>query len=158
VTQLAEKTSVPPKARPIAATGLAVYLVLLLLLTLAVYPSDDPVANFVPFSMVAHDIRVGGEDFVINFLGNLAAFTPFGFLLPAVRRRRTTAWQVAAASLALSASIEALQYLSGRRVADVDDLTLNTLSGLFGYAVFQFMLAQRDRRSRHVAVLAEKRG
>ncbi len=31
--------------------------------------------------------------------------------------------------------IEVVQYTSGRRVADVDDLILNTLGGLLGYGV-----------------------
>jgi len=35
--------------------------------------------------------------------------------------------------LSLSLAIEGGQYLSGRRVTDVDDLILNTLGSLLGY-------------------------
>ena len=39
--------------------------------------------------------------------------------------------------LSLSLAIEGGQYLSGRRVTDVDDLILNTLGTLLGYRLAQ---------------------
>ena len=42
-------------------------------------------------------------------------------------------WHVAVFSLSISFVIEVGQYISGRRVPDVDDLILNTLGGMLGY-------------------------
>ena len=44
--------------------------------------------------------------------------------------------------LCLSAMIEVGQYVSGRRVADVDDLILNTLGGLLGYLTLRYLLGR----------------
>ena len=70
---------------------------------------------------------------MVNFLGNLAAFVPMGWLLLGLLGRRRLALRVAGLSLVLSLIIEVLQGLSGRRVADVDDVILNTAGGLIGY-------------------------
>jgi glycopeptide antibiotics resistance protein len=81
------------------------------------------------------DWRNGGWGFVVNFLGNVVAFLPIGLLPPLIWRRRVTIWQIAFLSLAVSLAIETGQYVSGRRVPDVDDLILNTIGGTFGYAL-----------------------
>jgi glycopeptide antibiotics resistance protein len=58
-----------------------------------------------------------------------------GLIPPLILRRRITPRQVALFSLTLSLMIEVPQFLTGRRVADVDDLILNTAGGLLGYAM-----------------------
>lgn len=73
---------------------------------------------------------------LVNVVGNLVAFMPLGFLWPIFRRGRTNAWRVGGLSAAVSLLIETLQYGSGRRIADVDDLLLNTLGGLLGYGTY----------------------
>jgi glycopeptide antibiotics resistance protein len=116
---------------------LLAYLALLLDLTLlrwtgTVLPPDKRL-NWAPLESIVHFLSVGGWPMVVNVLGNVAAFVPFGFLIPPLRDARTGVARVALLSLMLSAQIEALQYLSGRRTADVDDLLLNTLGGVLGY-------------------------
>ena len=86
-----------------------------------------------PFQTIRHDIRNGGGEFRVNVLGNLAAFAPMGVLMPMLMGRRSSALRVGAMSFGLSLLIESLQGCSGRRVADVDDLMLNTLGGLIGF-------------------------
>ena len=56
---------------------------------------------------------------------------------------RPTAARVAAACLVVSLAIEALQYRSGHRVADVDDLILNVLGGWLGGLAATWALARR---------------
>ena len=119
----------------VAAALLIAYLALLVHLTLFRFRVAHADRNFVPFRTIAHDLRVGGREFLINGPGNLAAFVPMGLLLPALLGRRCSAPRVAAISLALSLVIEVLQGYSGRRVADVDDLLLNTAGGLIGYGL-----------------------
>ncbi|MBX6313082.1 MAG: VanZ family protein, partial [Isosphaeraceae bacterium] len=89
--------------------------------------------NLVPLRTIARDLNVRGKDFVVNFVGNLAAFLPLGALLRRLWGSRASAQRVALAGMALSLAIELLQFLSGRRVADVDDVLLNTLGALLGY-------------------------
>ncbi len=91
--------------------------------------------NFVPLQTITEDLHKGGEGMVVNFFGNLGIFLPIGFLLPLAWKAKRPALRVAIFSMLLSASVEALQFCSGRRVADVDDVILNTLGGLVGYLI-----------------------
>jgi glycopeptide antibiotics resistance protein len=119
--------------RKVALLLIALYLLFLLDLALFQFPTSKPAANFVPFHTMVRDWSHWNREFVVNFLGNLVAFMPIGLIPPLLRPGRTRAWHVALVCFTLSAMIEVWQYGSGRRVADVDDLTLNTLGGLLGY-------------------------
>ena len=137
--------------RMIAGKFMVAYLMVFFALTLGGFYQPDAPRNFVPFRSIEHDIAKGGPEFVVNFLGNLAAFLPMGWLLPSLLGWRCSAAKVAAWSLAASLVAEVLQGISGRRVADVDDLILNTLGGLMGYGLrlgFDRLrgLRNRDRR------------
>jgi glycopeptide antibiotics resistance protein len=126
--------------RVISAALLVTYLSLLLKLTLFLdtgsIPPPDQRLNLVPFKTIVLDLKDGGRAMVVNFLGNLVAFVPLGFLVPLLRESRAGAQGIAVLSIALSLLIETLQYLSGSRVADIDDVVLNTLGGLLGYAAW----------------------
>ncbi len=100
--------------RTIAAC-LAAYLVFMLTITLLILPMDHPSPNLVPFRSMAHDWRVGGRSFLVNFVGNIVAFMPFGLMIPLVRSRPTTVPEIALAGAVLSGSIELMQYATGRR-------------------------------------------
>ena len=65
-----------------------------------------------------------------------------------MRRRAIRAWPVALLAAALSATIESLQFASGGRVADVDDVLLNALGACLGYAVFRIWRRYRPDGSR----------
>ena len=113
---------------------LAVWLVLFLDMTLRWFPDPHSGTNFIPFKTIRHDLNKGGRDFWINFCGNVVYFIPAGALLPWVRSRPTSALRVALCALAVSASVETAQYVSGRRVADIDDVILNVSGALLGFA------------------------
>jgi glycopeptide antibiotics resistance protein len=119
--------------RILAAPLMAAYLVLLFYLTLVFYVHPGSPVNLVPFRTILHDLTAGGRDFVVNFLGNLAATVPVGLLLPSLIR--CDARRVLVASFGLSLLIELIQGTTGIRYADVDDLILNTLGGLIGYGL-----------------------
>jgi glycopeptide antibiotics resistance protein len=125
--------------RRAASVLLACYLALLLTLTLVLFraPEVGVEPNLAPFRSIARDWHAGGRNFLVNIVGNVVAFLPLGFLLPLVLRRPTRAWQVALMAAALSATIEALQFASGRRTADVDDVLLNVMGGLAGYVAWR---------------------
>ncbi|WP_422926707.1 VanZ family protein [Singulisphaera sp. PoT] len=93
--------------------------------------------NLVAFRTVNLFLHKGGTEMLINVVGNLAVFIPVGFLIPLIRRNRTGPWFVVGLSAALSLLIEILQFCTGYRVADIDDVLLNTVSGALGYALFR---------------------
>jgi glycopeptide antibiotics resistance protein len=120
------------------------YLVVLLDLTLVRYPQSRPPANWVPLGTIGPYCAVGGWELVRNVAGNVALFAPLGVLLPAWHAALRRGWRVVALALGVSLAIELAQYASGRRVADVDDVLLNTAGAALG--CLAFAAARRARR------------
>jgi glycopeptide antibiotics resistance protein len=118
--------------RVMLALLLVAYLIFLFDIALFQFPAAQPTANLVPFRSMIHDWRLGGWPFVINFVGNIVAFVPMGFLPRFILKRPVKLWEVVVLSLAVSLLIEGGQLFSGRRVPDVDDLILNVLGGALG--------------------------
>ncbi len=112
------------------------YLIGLFAVTLGGFYRADATRNLVPLRTMEHDIRAGGSSFVINFLGNVAVTVPMGLMLAVLLGRRCSMPRVAAICLSTSLVIEVLQGLSGKRVADVDDVILNTLGGVIGWGLW----------------------
>ncbi len=80
--------------------------------------------------------ELGWKTVVINLVGNVAAFLPFGFILPIIIRKKTNLLELVVLSFAFSLVIETLQLVFRVGIFDVDDLLLNTLGGLIGYIAF----------------------
>lgn len=135
--------------RRLAIPLLGLYLLILLVLTLVLFPNDHPGPNLIPFRSVLHDWRVGRRELLVNFLGNVIAFVPFGLLIPIARLQPTSWGQAGLACASLSATIEAMQFLSGRRVADVDDVMLNAVGGLCGFALLRALGRRLADKSDH---------
>lgn len=91
--------------------------------------------------------------FVYLFVGNLVWFVPLGMAVQCRIRRRL--WPSAAGGLALSAFIEAGQYLFGTGVSELDDLVLNTAGALIG-AVAVLLLRRLRGRGQTSAQAGEK--
>ena len=70
-----------------------------------------------------------------NARGNVLLFIPLGVLIPLVWRRRSF-WNGILTAVAVSVSIEIVQYFSGawgaRRTADVNDIILNGVGAFLG--------------------------
>lgn len=127
------RSSTPVLITLIAWACLLLYLALLLLLTLAppLRPTSDRI-NLVPLQSILAGLRRGGWQLYVNIIGNVLAFVPLGVLLPGVLRRHSWIVVVGIAT-ATSAAIEVLQWALGLRVADIDDVLLNTLGAIVGY-------------------------
>jgi glycopeptide antibiotics resistance protein len=69
-------------------------------------------------------------------LGNIVLFFPLGFLLPSIWPKVRRFTLVFCISFIVSLLIELSQFLFTHRVANVDDVILNTLGGLIGLLVF----------------------
>lgn len=88
------------------------------------------------------------EYFYLNVIMNVAAFMPFGFILPIISSKNRRALNITLLSFELTLTIEILQLLLKVGCFDVDDLLLNTIGGLFGYLLFKvcFRLGRKRRK------------
>lgn len=132
--------AVSRKHKTILKILFAAYLVLLIYF---LFFSDNRTGinttNWELFAEIRRDIsniRGNGKNLltaVINLFGNILAFMPLGFFLPALFGKWQNWLVVVAESYLLSLLVEEVQFISHTGVFDVDDIFLNTLGGLFGY-------------------------
>ncbi len=97
--------------------------------------------NLIPFKVLFEtyqEVFVNGyiNYFLINFLGNIILFIPFGLIIPLLWRPSTV--KTILIGLCSSLFIEICQ-LFLTRGTDVDDLILNTTGVLLGILVFKFL-------------------
>lgn len=85
---------------------------------------------------------------VINLLGNVVAFMPFGALIRWVINRRVRWYQAGMYTFLFSLCVELLQLVAKVGVFDVDDLILNTAGGLLGFFVYYLLLLMNRRREK----------
>lgn len=96
--------------------------------------------NLIPFNEIRRFFTyrniIGFHSFMINILGNVLVFSPFGFFVPVISLKHRSVLKVVPLTLCLSLIIETIQLVCRVGSFDVDDLILNTLGGLIGYIVF----------------------
>ncbi len=80
--------------------------------------------------------RLGFENFVVNILGNVLAFAPFGFLLPMLKKSYRRFIVITLLSILFSLSVELLQMYTKVGVFDVDDILMNSIGGVLGYIAY----------------------
>jgi glycopeptide antibiotics resistance protein len=100
--------------------------------------------NLVPFKEIGRFIRyrrvLGTQAVLLNILGNVVAFMPFGTFLPVFVKRCRRFWFTALYSFELSLVAEILQLLSKVGTFDVDDILLNTIGGMLGFALYRIIM------------------
>lgn len=79
---------------------------------------------------------IGIEGVIVNLLGNVVAFMPFGFLLPIASKHNRGFFRVSLYCFEFSLFIEVIQLSFQVGTFDVDDLMLNTIGGILGYCIF----------------------
>lgn len=96
--------------------------------------------NLIPFLEIRRFIvyrkKLGMLAVLVNLLGNVAAFLPFGFFLPTLSEKNRSFFYVTLMSLEFSLLIECIQLFSKVGSFDVDDMILNTLGGSIGFLCF----------------------
>ncbi|SIR52469.1 Glycopeptide antibiotics resistance protein [Paenibacillus macquariensis] len=86
---------------------------------------------------------------LINLVGNIAIFIPFGiFLLLMSRNHKMSFISVFILSLGLSLSLECAQVLFQIGTFDVDDLILNVSGGLIGFVIFKICVMFKRNESK----------
>lgn len=96
--------------------------------------------NLIPFREIMRYLRYrqifGVEYFIVNIVGNVMAFAPFGFLLPIVSSQNRDFLSVALYSVELSFGVELVQLTFQVGIFDVDDVIMNTTGCIIGYVCF----------------------
>ena len=82
---------------------------------------------------------LGTKAVVLNLFGNIAAFIPFGTILPIMNRKFRSFLFMSFLTLEFSLAIEVTQLVFKVGSFDVDDLLLNTIGGMLGYLLFYIM-------------------
>lgn len=92
---------------------------------------------FITIQKFFTDTKVGTDDFLVNIVGNIFVFSPFGWL-GLYFRKFSQLIPATFSFLIIISLIESLQYLTGRGVADIDDIFLNTVGMLIGFFLFKY--------------------
>lgn len=76
---------------------------------------------------------------IINLLGNIVCFMPFGFLAPTISKKKIFKNVISVTLMAMlfSICIETAQLVTKVGAFDVDDIFLNTVGGLLGYILMK---------------------
>ena len=113
--------------------------------------------NTVPFATIERALELGTRSLSFRLmLGNIAAFVPFGLLLPLAFRLRWPVLTVGLSAVALSVGIELGQSAISQwlgyayRSTDIDDVILNVLGALIGavaFAIWQLARSSAEEQS-----------
>ncbi len=99
--------------------------------------------NLVPFRSIRGNVFyiIEGTDrymirhSVINLLGNIALFMPYGFCVPRLFERFRRFGMFVLLSLGILLSAETIQVLTLRGSFDIDDIILNMLGAVIGFSL-----------------------
>lgn len=98
--------------------------------------------NLIPFKEISRFLTyretLGTKAVMLNIVGNVAAFVPFGIFLPVFSAQCKRVWRTVLYSFELSFLVEVLQLAFRVGSFDVDDLFLNTMGGLLGCLLYLF--------------------
>lgn len=106
--------------------------------------------NLVPFRTIKNYIKYSGFlHTMINIMGNVIIFVPFGILLPEIFSKARNILKILGITFATSFFVEFIQFFIGRSV-DIDDLMLNVLGSVIGYFIWKknlrFKFAKKKRK------------
>jgi glycopeptide antibiotics resistance protein len=86
---------------------------------------------------------------MLNLVGNVVAFMPFGMLIRWARNKKTGVLTAFVYSMLFSCIIEVAQLVTKLGVFDVDDIIMNTIGGMIGYLVYVILAVYDKRRRKH---------
>jgi glycopeptide antibiotics resistance protein len=79
---------------------------------------------------------LGMDVVLLNLVGNIVAFMPFGMIPPIIHRKFRHSYVMILLSMDFSLTVEVVQLISKAGSFDVDDILLNTIGGAIGYLIF----------------------
>ncbi len=90
---------------------------------------------------------------VLNVLGNILIFIPFGTFLMIYSKDKKPV-KIVLATFIMSIGVEIIQFIFALGVTDIDDIILNTIGGLAGVFFYQILrlLVKDDRKIKFLIV------
>ena len=114
----------------------AIYILVVLKLTIFRKTTlDERAVNLTLFQDLIKVYQTGTTwQFVRLFIGNIAWFVPWGFLIPQISTNNKIL--VFLSGFAFSFVIESLQFVLKKGLFEIDDLILNTIGVILGYVLY----------------------
>ncbi len=91
--------------------------------------------NLIPFVWVKETYTMGMRQMLSQLIMNIIMLIPVGFLLPIIFSQMRKFYRTVLCIALFILVIETIQYFIGRS-ADIDDLIMNTVGGMIGYAIY----------------------
>jgi glycopeptide antibiotics resistance protein len=113
----------------------------------------------IPFRTISSSIdsyiRVGMVPSSINLIANIAVFVPLGYLIPFVVGRPSFI-KTFIISFAIILGIEIIQFATFLGSADIDDVILNLVGCVMGYAVYKISRALQNKLTKGIEAIEER--
>ena len=101
------------------------------------WPTDNR-PRLLPFDGILVELSRSPLETLAEMFGNVLLFAPIGFLLPLLFPAMRRWWRVLAVGVGVSLTIELCQFAwPGVRKVDVNDVLLNALGALLGFAALR---------------------
>ena len=95
----------------------------------------------------SHDaVREGNAGSLLQIIGNIVMFLPWGFLIPYIWKKMRSFSFVLFASLGFTLMIESMQLITKRGLFELDDMVHNTVGGILGYGIFLIWIKWKNRK------------
>lgn len=107
--------------------------------------------TLIPFYILSNN-GVEMNEFLIEVVGNLLAFIPFGILV-ALADRKINLPRATLYSAGLSLTFEAVQYIIAFGSSDITDIIINTLGGVTGYFVYTLIRKKLTEKKVNIILL-----
>lgn len=155
-------------SRELFFTAFFIYAIVVAAMTIA--PTANSINNVAGFNLIPfhslsiqiQSLRLGPAGEIIfeleNLIGNLFLLFPLGIFLPLTDGRFQKTKTFFLTALTIAGSIELIQFISqyfgSFRVADIDDVILNTAGACLGFWIFWFVKTRSKRQTAFSARLA----
>ena len=132
-------------------TGFIIYIILVLTFTFIVREtliwrySGKHEAALIPFRQLIGLFKEPNHIMWFwQIILNIILFIPFGFMFPIIKPKLSKV--TITYGFMFSFAIEIMQYITGRGLADIDDLINNTLGAAIGYLIYRAGKREYDRK------------
>jgi len=139
---------------PFKISVVAVFICYLTVIAGAVFLSraweyDYRVINLQPLSLYREAWFTSTAVAWRNLILNIAAFIPFGIMLPLLSKKLQRLWKTVGIGFAFTVIIESVQFITGKGQASADDIINNTFGVLIGYGLIMAVLTIINRTKRN---------
>lgn len=87
----------------------------------------------------------GAKEMLVNVIGNIVLFMPFGVLFPKAFKTNIKLWQIVIYGFLFSLIVEGIQLYTKKGSFDVDDLFLNSIGVSIGFLLYKLFFKQKNK-------------